>query len=59
MDWVDDLLRKLNAEEKRKEYDERIANMTREDFEEFSNWLHNLSEEEKFYIYFIERAMRL
>jgi hypothetical protein len=59
MDWVDELLRKLNAKEKREEYDERIAKMTREEFEKFSEWFHNLSDDEKFYIYFIERAMRL
>jgi hypothetical protein len=59
MDWTEQLLRKLNAEEKRNEYDNRIACMTKEDFERFSEWFHNLSEDEKFYVYFIERAMRL
>lgn len=59
MDWADELLRKLNAQERRNEYDTRIANMTEEDFEKFSEWFHNLSEDEKFYVYFIERAMRL
>ncbi|KPJ82892.1 MAG: hypothetical protein AMS17_18440 [Spirochaetes bacterium DG_61] len=59
MDWVDKLLHKLNAEEKRKEYDDRITNMTKEEFDKFSEWFHNLSDDEKFYIYFIERAMRL
>jgi L-amino acid N-acyltransferase YncA len=59
MDWTEQLLRKLNAEEKRNEYDNRIASMTKQDFEEFSEWFHSLSEDEKFYVYFIERAMRL
>jgi hypothetical protein len=59
MDWADELLRKLNAQERRNEYDTRIANMTEEDFKKFSEWFHNLSEDEKFYVYFIERAMRL
>jgi len=59
MDWADKLLRKLNAQERRNEYDTRIANMTEEDFSKFSEWFHNLSEDEKFYVYFIERAMRL
>jgi hypothetical protein len=59
MDWADELLRKLNARERRNEYDQRIANMTKEDFDRFSEWFHNLSEDEKFYVYFIERAMRL
>ncbi len=59
MDWADELLRKLNAKERRSEYDNRITNMTKEDFEKFSEWFHNLSEDEKFYVYFIERAMRL
>ena len=59
MDWADELLRKLNAQERRNEYDTRIANMTEEDFAKFSEWFHNLSEDEKFYVYFIERAMRL
>ena len=59
MDWADELLRKLNAQERRNEYDTRIAHMTEEDFKKFSEWFHNLSEDEKFYVYFIERAMRL
>jgi hypothetical protein len=58
MDWADELLHRLNAAERRKEYDQRIANMTKEEFRQFSEWFHNLSEDEKFYIYFIERAMR-
>jgi hypothetical protein len=59
MDWADELLRKMNARERREEYDARIAKMTKEDFNKFSAWFHNLSEDEKFYVYFIERAMRL
>ena len=59
MDWTEHLLHKLNAEESRNEYDNRIANMTKQDFEKFSEWFRDLSEDEKFYVYFIERAMRL
>jgi hypothetical protein len=59
MDWADQLLNKWNRKERRNEYDLRIANMTKEDFEKFTEWFHNLSEDEMFYIYFIERAMRL
>jgi hypothetical protein len=59
MDWADQLLNRWNREERRKDYDQRIANMTKEDFEKFAEWFHNLSEDEMFYIYFIERAMRL
>jgi hypothetical protein len=59
MDWTDELLRKLNAEERRKEYDYRIAHMTKQEFAQFTEWFHKLSDDEKFYIYFIERAMRM